>query len=79
MILADSIRQTASMALCVLVAVTATHHTIFNPLAQVRPHRSYFFAAIQTRDGSYSLGAQPCGPNISRTSVSPSHPGQCFL
>src|SRR5882762_2883027 len=34
MILADSILQTASMAVCVLVAVTATHHTIFNPLVQ---------------------------------------------
>jgi hypothetical protein len=29
MILPDSIRQTASMARCVGVAVTATHHTIF--------------------------------------------------
>jgi hypothetical protein len=39
MILADSILHTASMALCVLVAVTATHHTIFNPLVQARPRR----------------------------------------
>jgi len=37
MILADSILQTASMALCVSVAVMATHHTIFNPLVQAQP------------------------------------------
>jgi len=36
MILADSILQTASMALCVSVAVMATHHTIFNPVVQAR-------------------------------------------
>src|SRR5436190_6370733 len=35
-ILADSILQTASIARCVSVAVTATHHTIFNSLVQVR-------------------------------------------
>src|SRR5229473_639844 len=34
MILADSIRQTASMARCVRVDVTATHHTIFKSFAQ---------------------------------------------
>src|SRR2546425_4481148 len=39
MILADSILQTASMARCVSVTVTATHHTIFNPSAQVEAPR----------------------------------------
>src|SRR6266481_2652129 len=39
MILADSILQTASMALCEWVAVTATHHTIFNSLLQVPARR----------------------------------------
>src|SRR5713226_2080242 len=39
MILADSILQTASMALCGWVAVTATHHIIFNLLVQARPRR----------------------------------------
>ena len=34
MIRADSILQTASIARCVWVAVTATHHTIFNPPVQ---------------------------------------------
>ena len=34
MILADSILQTASIARWVSVAVTATHHTIFNPPVQ---------------------------------------------
>ena len=79
MILADSILQTASMALCVLVAVTATHHTIFNPLAQARPRRSHFFAANPAPQGSYALGAKSSGARIWRTSVSPSQPGQCFL
>src|SRR5437667_1138492 len=39
MSLADSILQTASMARCVSVTVTATHHTIFNPSAQVEAPR----------------------------------------
>jgi hypothetical protein len=34
MMRADSIRQTASMALWVAVEVTATHHTIFKTFAQ---------------------------------------------
>jgi hypothetical protein len=34
MILADSILQTASMAECVRVDVTATHHTTFKSFAQ---------------------------------------------
>jgi hypothetical protein len=46
MILADSILQTASMALCVSVAVTATHHIIFNPLVQARERGDHMFAAI---------------------------------
>jgi len=33
MIFADSILQTASIALCVAEAVTATHHSIVNPSA----------------------------------------------
>ena len=37
MSLADSILQTASIARCVSVAVTATDHTIFNPSAQDEP------------------------------------------
>lgn len=40
MILADSIRQTASIARCVGVVVTATHHTIFKSLAQAAATRS---------------------------------------
>lgn len=36
MILADSIRQTASMARWVGVDVTTTHHTIFIPQVQGR-------------------------------------------
>jgi hypothetical protein len=36
MILADSILQTASMVLCMSVAVTATNHTIFNAVVQAR-------------------------------------------
>ena len=79
MILADSIRQTASMALCGWVAVTATHHTIFNPLVQARARRSYFFAANRTRECSYALGGKSSGPKIWRISVSPSQPGQCIL
>src|SRR5712691_3390530 len=39
MILADSILQIASIARCVSVAVTATHHTIFNPPVQGPVHR----------------------------------------
>jgi hypothetical protein len=35
MILADSMRQTASMARCVSVAVTATDHTTFDLRVQV--------------------------------------------
>src|SRR5260370_35230621 len=38
--------QTASMALCGWVAVTATHHIIFNLLAQARARSGYMFAAI---------------------------------
>ena len=52
MILADSILQTASMALCELVAVTTTHHTIFNPLVQARARGEGMFAAIRTRENS---------------------------
>ncbi len=48
MILADSIRQTASIARCVSVAVTATHHTIFNPLLQVERGK-YTFVVIRRR------------------------------
>jgi hypothetical protein len=40
MILADSIRQTASMARCVSVAVTATDHIIFDLRLQVRQNGS---------------------------------------
>jgi hypothetical protein len=50
MILADSIRQTASMALCVLVAVTATHHTIFNPLVQAWPGRLHSWGHPYARE-----------------------------
>jgi hypothetical protein len=39
MILADSILQTASMARCVSVAVTATDHTIFTPRVQAEGRR----------------------------------------
>jgi hypothetical protein len=55
MILADSIRQTASIARCVLVAVTATDHTIFTPQAQAEVHHDYFFAAIRTLERSEHL------------------------
>ncbi len=79
MILADSILQTASMALCEWVAVTATHHTIFNSLLQVPARGGYFFLAIGTREHFYALGAKSSGPKIWRISVSPSQPGQCFL
>jgi len=51
-VLADSILQTASMARCVSVAVTATHHTIFNPLVQARARGEGMFAAIRTRENS---------------------------
>src|SRR5207245_3376890 len=44
LILADSILQTASIARCVSVAVTATDHTTFNPPAQAEARRDYFFA-----------------------------------
>jgi hypothetical protein len=39
MILADSILQTASMALCVSVAVTASDQNIFDPQVQERGAR----------------------------------------
>ena len=44
MSLADSILQIASIVRWVSVAVTATDHTIFNPLAQAGA-RDYRFAA----------------------------------
>jgi len=77
--LADSILQTASMARCVSVAVTATHHIIFNRPVQARARADYFFAVIRTRERCYTLGGNSSGPKIWRISVSPSHPGQCFL
>jgi hypothetical protein len=52
MILADSILHTASMALCVLVAVTATHHTIFNPLVQAPALGGHISWAIAMRENS---------------------------
>jgi hypothetical protein len=79
MILADSILQTASMARCVSVAVTATNHIIFNALVQARARGDYVFAAIRARENSYALGAKSSGPKIWRISVSPSQPGQYFL
>jgi len=79
MILADSILQTASMALCVLVAVTATHHTIFNPLVQAGARGDYLMAAIDARDCSYALRQKSSGPKIWRISVSPSQSGQWIL
>ena len=79
MILADSILQTASMAVCVWVAVTATHDTIFDSPAQARTHGDSMFADFRTRENSYALGAKSSGPKIWRISVSPSQPGQCFL
>ena len=79
MILADSILQTASMARCVSVAVTATHHTIFDSPAQARVRGDYMFAATRMRERSYALGAKSSGPKIWRISVSPSQPGQYFL
>jgi hypothetical protein len=79
MILADSILQTASMALCVLVAVTATHHTIFNLPAQAGRAAAISSRPYVRAEDSYGLGAKSSGPINWRTSVSPSHPGQCFL
>src|SRR5713101_9081012 len=42
MILADSIRQTASIARCVSVAVTATNHITFGSLVQHRAGHGQF-------------------------------------
>jgi hypothetical protein len=58
MILADSIRQTASMVRWISVRVTATHHTIFDPLAQVRIRSGYRFAAVRLRENSLSFGSE---------------------
>src|SRR5438132_1217878 len=58
MILADSILQTASIARCVSVAVTATHHTIFNPLVQVRARANYRFAVIRMPENLLCFGSE---------------------
>jgi len=58
MILADSILQTASMALCVLVAVTATHHTIFNSLAQGRARSGSIVAPVRIRENFLGFGSE---------------------
>ncbi|MFZ0738869.1 MAG: hypothetical protein WA755_18490 [Candidatus Acidiferrales bacterium] len=42
MSLGDSIRQTASIARCVSVAVTATNHIIFDSPVQQLRGRGYF-------------------------------------
>jgi hypothetical protein len=60
----DSIRQTASMARCVSVAVAATYHTIFNPLVQACWRGDWVFIAIHLRERSYDLGAKSSGPKI---------------
>src|SRR5260370_35622669 len=77
MILADSILQTASMALCVSVAVTATHHTIFKPLVQARARDDYAFAAIRTPRGSLCFGSEVFWPaHLAHLVLSfPSRPG----
>ena len=59
--------------------VTATHHIIFKPPAQVRGAPRLLFAAILTRKRFYGRGGKSSGPKIWRTSVSPSQPGQCCL
>jgi hypothetical protein len=53
MILADSMRQTASMARCVSVAVTATDHTTFDLRVQVGAHRDEFVAAMRAHQRCY--------------------------
>src|SRR3989442_1312045 len=53
MTLADSIRQTASMARWVSVAVTATNHTIFDPRGKPRHIR---------RAGRWPVGGCPLSP-----------------
>jgi hypothetical protein len=93
MILADSIRQTASIARCVSVAFTATHHIIFDLPAQLhhaslRCQRQLYAAATLRTAGPnrfrsighcYLWVSQPSGPNSWRISVSPSQPGQYLL
>ncbi len=49
MILADSILQTASIARCVSVAVTATDHITFAPSVQADGRPEYLFAVIHMR------------------------------
>jgi len=67
MILADSILQTASIARCVSVAVTATDHTIFASALQAEERHNYFITAIRTRQRPYFLGPE------ARTSFGPEH------
>src|SRR6266852_5222101 len=62
MILADSIRQTASMALCGWVAVTATHHTIFNPLVHARALLCFGREIFRPEDLANFGLALPAGP-----------------
>jgi len=83
MMRADSMRQTASMALWVAVEVTATHHTIFKSFAQADRAGGGMRGLVSEACGrkcAYGLqAAKSSGPNIWRISVSPSQPGQCFL
>src|SRR5580658_1685369 len=91
MIRGDSIRQTASITRRISVALTANDHITFDPRVQANERRraalhcesstssTPFAEATMKRKRPYALAAQSCITIISRTSVSPSHPGQYFL
>src|ERR1700674_424607 len=74
----DSILQTASIARCVSVPVTATNHTIFDSPVQHR-RAATIFLLQSARRRSYPRRGKSSGPKIWRISSSPSQPGQCFL
>jgi len=77
MILADSIRQTASMVRWISVAVTDTHHTSSIRRASPCAQRLYARAALYPRTSCF-------GSEVFRSQHLANfgfalHPGQCFL